>query len=124
MIDEADAIEVSAEGDPITLAERRTLSFGNRKIIVGGTPLIEATSHVCRSYGESDQRVFEVPCPPAVPYGDPVAAHRMGAGPAADGALPLPALRDLDRREAQAGDGQGRPWRATRRRWSDTRASD
>ena len=63
MIDEADAIEVSAEGDPITLAERRTLSFANRKIIVGGTPLDEGTSHVCRSYGQSDQRVYECPCP-------------------------------------------------------------
>ena len=63
LIDEADAIEVSAEGDPVTLAERRTLSFDNRKIIVGSTPLDEATSHVMRCYGESDQRVFEVPCP-------------------------------------------------------------
>jgi phage terminase large subunit GpA-like protein len=63
LIDEADAIEVTAEGDPITLAERRTLSFGNRKIIVGSTPLQESTSHVARCYAESDQRVFEVPCP-------------------------------------------------------------
>lgn len=45
MIDEADAIEVSAEGDPITLAEKRTLSFADRKIIVGSTLLDEATSH-------------------------------------------------------------------------------
>ena len=63
IVDEADAIEVSAEGDPITLAERRTLSFADRKIIVGSTPLDEATSHVMRCYGASDQRVFEVPCP-------------------------------------------------------------
>jgi phage terminase large subunit GpA-like protein len=63
LIDEADAIEVTAEGDPITLAERRTLSFANRKIIVGSTPLQESTSHVARCYAESDQRVFEVPCP-------------------------------------------------------------
>ncbi len=63
MIDEVDAIEVSAEGDPVGLAERRTLTFPDRKIIVGGTPIDEATSHVLRSYLESDQRVFEVPCP-------------------------------------------------------------
>jgi phage terminase large subunit GpA-like protein len=56
MIDEADAIEVSAEGDPITLAEKRTLSFADRKIIVGSTPLDEATSHVVRLYEQSDQR--------------------------------------------------------------------
>ena len=57
MIDEADAIEVSAEGDPIALAERRTLTFADRKIMVGGTPIDEATSHVLRSYLESDARV-------------------------------------------------------------------
>lgn len=62
-IDEVDAIETSAEGDPCALAERRTMTFDNRKIIIGGTPIDEATSHVLRSYLESDQRVFEVPCP-------------------------------------------------------------
>jgi phage terminase large subunit GpA-like protein len=63
MIDEVDAIEISAEGDPVALATRRTMSFDDRKIIIGGTPLDEATSHVLRSYLESDQRIFEVPCP-------------------------------------------------------------
>lgn len=62
LIDEADAIEVSAEGDPITLAEKRTLSFANRKIVVGSTPLDEATSHIARLYAQSDQRIWEVPC--------------------------------------------------------------
>jgi phage terminase large subunit GpA-like protein len=63
LIDEADAIEASAEGDPIALAEKRTLSFDDRKIVVGSTPLDEATSHIARLYAQSDQRVFEVPCP-------------------------------------------------------------
>lgn len=63
IIDESDAMEASAEGSPIKLAERRTLSFGNRKIIQGSTPIFEDTSNVLRSYGESDQRVYEVPCP-------------------------------------------------------------
>jgi phage terminase large subunit GpA-like protein len=62
-VDEADAIEASAEGDPITLAERRTLSFANRKIVTGGTPLDERTSPITRLYRQSDQRVYEVPCP-------------------------------------------------------------
>jgi phage terminase large subunit GpA-like protein len=70
LIDEADAIEVSAEGDPVTLAERRTLSFADRKIIVGSTPLDAATSHVMRCYGESDQRAFEVPCPSCGAYSE------------------------------------------------------
>lgn len=63
MIDEVDAIEVSAEGDPCALAERRTLTFDDRKIIIGGTPIDAATSHAARSYSESDKRVYECPCP-------------------------------------------------------------
>jgi phage terminase large subunit GpA-like protein len=62
LIDEADAMEIGAEGSPIRLAERRTLSYANRKIVLGSTPLHEDTSAVLRSYAESDARVFEVPC--------------------------------------------------------------
>ena len=53
----------SAEGSPIRLAERRTLSFADRKIIMGSTPIYEETSHVLAAYEASDKRVFEVPCP-------------------------------------------------------------
>lgn len=60
--DEIDAMEVTAEGDPTTLAERRTLSFANRKIIKGSSPIYE-DGPILRSYGQSDQRIFECPCP-------------------------------------------------------------
>jgi phage terminase large subunit GpA-like protein len=63
MVDEADGMEVGAEGDPIKLGERRTQTFANRKIIIGSTPVFADTSHVLRAYGQSDKRVFEVPCP-------------------------------------------------------------
>ncbi len=63
LVDEADAMVVGPEGSPILLAERRTLSFADRKIVIGSTPLDEETSNVLRAYGQSDQRVFEVPCP-------------------------------------------------------------
>ena len=63
IIDEADAMETGTEGNPIRLAERRTMTFPNRKIIVGSTPVFEDTSQVLRAYGASDGRVFEVPCP-------------------------------------------------------------
>lgn len=63
LIDECDGMEPTPEGSPIILAERRTLSFSNRKIILGSTPTIEETSNVLRSYRNSDQRIFEVPCP-------------------------------------------------------------
>ena len=63
MIDELDGVEQHAEGDVVGLATQRTISFGDRKILCGSTPLEEATSHICRLYGQSDQRVFECPCP-------------------------------------------------------------
>ncbi|WP_233243176.1 phage terminase large subunit family protein [Thioclava sp. NG1] len=63
LIDEADAMEPGAEGSPLTLAERRTLSFPNRKIVLGSTPTLEATSNVLRAYANSDTRVYECPCP-------------------------------------------------------------
>ena len=63
LVDEADAMEVGAEGNPIRLGERRTLTFADRKIIIGSTPIFSDTSAVLREYGESDQRVYEVPCP-------------------------------------------------------------
>jgi phage terminase large subunit GpA-like protein len=63
LIDEADAMETTAEGNPIRLAERRTLTFANRKIVIGSTPVFEDTSAVLASYAASDMRVFECPCP-------------------------------------------------------------
>lgn len=62
-IDEADGMAATAEGSPILLAEKRTMSFPGRKIVLGSTPVHEDTSHVLRAYAQSDARVFEVPCP-------------------------------------------------------------
>ena len=61
-IDEADAMEAGDEGSPIDLVIKRTLTFSDRKIIMGSTPLDEETSNICRSYAASDMRVFETPC--------------------------------------------------------------
>src|SRR5690606_2109302 len=44
------------------LAEKRTMSFADRKIVTGSTPIFEETSPVIRAYAKSDQRVFEVRC--------------------------------------------------------------
>lgn len=63
IIDEADGMEMTKEGSPIQLAERRTMSFPDRKIVIGSTPIYEETSHVLSAYERSDKRVFEVPCP-------------------------------------------------------------
>jgi phage terminase large subunit GpA-like protein len=61
--DEVDAMEHTSEGNPLRLAEGRTLSFPNRKIVIGSTPKYLDTSLVLAAYRESDQRIFEVPCP-------------------------------------------------------------
>lgn len=63
LCDEVDGMPDSAEGSPLVLAERRTFSFADRKIVIGSTPIFESTSRVLRSYAQSDMRVFEVPCP-------------------------------------------------------------
>lgn len=60
--DEVDGMKVTKEGDPIKLAEKRTLSFADRKIVMGSTPVDEATSIIIKRYEESDMRIFEIPC--------------------------------------------------------------
>ena len=61
--DEVDGMEVTKEGDPLKLAEKRTTSFPDRKIIFGSTPTDDITSIIAVRYEDSDQRIFEVPCP-------------------------------------------------------------
>jgi len=61
--DEVDAYELTAEGSAVELATKRTLTFADRKVVLGSTPLESDTSHVLRAYEESDARIFEVPCP-------------------------------------------------------------
>jgi len=61
--DEVDGMEITKEGDPVALAENRTESFPDRKIIIGSTPKDAATSFVLMRWKESNQQVFEVPCP-------------------------------------------------------------
>lgn len=63
IIDEADAIDITKEGDAISLAEKRTLAKTRRKIIKGSTPTEEDVSVVYRDFLAGDRRIFEVPCP-------------------------------------------------------------
>ncbi len=62
-MDEVDGMEATAEGSPILLAEKRTLSFPDRKIVMGSTPVHEETSNILRAFAQSDARIYEVPCP-------------------------------------------------------------
>lgn len=63
ILDEVDEMEPGEQGSPIVLAEKRTLSFPDRKIVMGSTPVYAETSNIIRAYGRSDQRIYEVPCP-------------------------------------------------------------
>jgi phage terminase large subunit GpA-like protein len=65
-LDEVDAYPASAdeEGDPVTLAEARSLTFAHRrKIFLASTPTIRGLSRIEREFEASDQRRFFVPCP-------------------------------------------------------------
>jgi len=65
-LDEVDAYPASAdeEGDPVTLAEARSLTFAHRrKVFLVSTPTIRGLSRIERELEASDQRRFFVPCP-------------------------------------------------------------
>ena len=65
-LDEVDAYPASAdeEGDPVTLAEARSLTFAHRrKVFLVSTPTTRGLSRIEREFEASDQRRFFVPCP-------------------------------------------------------------
>lgn len=65
LADEVDRYPASSgkEGDPLLLAERRTETFWNRKILLGGTPVWKDQSRTEQEFLLSDQRYFYIPCP-------------------------------------------------------------
>ena len=65
LCDEVDRYPFSAgaEGDPVNLAKKRTVTFWNRKIVLVSTPTIRGASRIETAYDESDQRQYWVPCP-------------------------------------------------------------
>jgi phage terminase large subunit GpA-like protein len=65
LFDEVDRFERSAgtEGDPISLAIKRTTTFWNRIIIMVSTPGNKGASRIEEEYERGDQRRFWVPCP-------------------------------------------------------------
>ena len=93
--DEVDGYPVGGagnEGDQVALGSKRTETFWNRKIIIGSTPTIKGCSRVEKSWENSDQRRFWVPCPycgafqvlewggPDLPYGMKWEKDATGAG--------------------------------------------
>jgi phage terminase large subunit GpA-like protein len=68
--DEIDAWAPGAgeEGDQLSLAEKRTTWFFNRKLIWISSPRLKATSRIEPLYEASDQRALFVPCPHCAHY--------------------------------------------------------
>lgn len=65
LCDEVDRYPPSAgtEGDPISLARRRTATFWNRKVLLTSTPTVKGMSRIEAEWELSDQRRYFVPCP-------------------------------------------------------------
>lgn len=70
LLDEEDRYPHSAgtEGDPGSLAQKRTTTFWNRLLVTASTPTIEDESKIESRYQQSDQRKFYVPCPECDAY--------------------------------------------------------
>jgi phage terminase large subunit GpA-like protein len=68
--DEVDRYEASAgtEGDPVALAEKRSTTFWNRKLIMVSTPGEEATSRIAPEYEKSTMERWFLPCPKCGEY--------------------------------------------------------
>jgi phage terminase large subunit GpA-like protein len=55
--------DVDGQGDPVSLAEKRTTTFARRKVFLVSTPTIKGLSRIEREFLASDQRRYFVPCP-------------------------------------------------------------
>lgn len=64
LCDEVDRYPVSAgsEGDPVSLARKRSATFWNRKIGMFSTPTNKGMSRIEKAFDESDKREFFVSC--------------------------------------------------------------
>ncbi|WMJ88875.1 phage terminase large subunit family protein [Anaerocolumna sp. MB42-C2] len=65
LCDEVDRYPKSAgtEGDPVDLAEKRTTTFWNKKIVKVSTPTIKNASRIEIDYNESSKEKWNVACP-------------------------------------------------------------
>ena len=63
LIDEADRCEATKEGSAIKLAEKRTITYADRKIVISSTPTLKDSSQIIAEFKNSDQRYFYVKCP-------------------------------------------------------------
>jgi phage terminase large subunit GpA-like protein len=65
LADEVDGYPPTAnkEGDPLMLAEKRTTTYWNSKLVYMSTPTNSETSRIAVEYENSSKEVWNVPCP-------------------------------------------------------------
>lgn len=65
LLDEVDRFALSAgkEGDPITLAMKRTRTFPDRKIVIASTPTATGASRIDEWFRRGTMERFAIPCP-------------------------------------------------------------
>jgi phage terminase large subunit GpA-like protein len=65
LFDEVDRFPMSAgsEGDPVSLAIKRTTTFWNRKVLMVSTPTVKDASRIDLEYESSSMEEWCVPCP-------------------------------------------------------------
>jgi len=65
LADEVDRFPVSAgaEGDPLSLAEKRTSNFYNRKKVFVSTPTVKGASRIEAEFEFSTKEYYHLPCP-------------------------------------------------------------
>lgn len=70
LADEIDRFPISAgtEGDPVSLAEKRTKTFYNRKHVFASTPLDKGTSRIEKLFEQGTQEVWHLKCPACGEY--------------------------------------------------------
>ena len=70
LCDEVDKYPPSSgkEGDPLTLAMKRTQNFWNRRIVWVSTPTLLQTSRIYKGYQVSSQEEWYIPCPSCGEY--------------------------------------------------------
>lgn len=62
--DEVDAMDATAEGDPINLLQQRSATFGDQQLSIrSSTPTIKGSSRIENGFLAGDQRRYYVPCP-------------------------------------------------------------
>lgn len=62
ILDEIDAMEPNAEGDPVELADGRAENYHNAVFLKSSTPTVRGLSRIEAAFLRTDQRYFHVPC--------------------------------------------------------------